>query len=104
MRKLIIALALTTSAPALAAPADDFRRLLDEHWAWTLRNNPVLASTIGVRDHDGQLADISLAAQDRRAREAQAFLKRLDAIPEAQLSAADRIAQHHSPRRSSRAA
>jgi uncharacterized protein (DUF885 family) len=90
MRKLTIALALAASAPAIAAPADGFRRLLDEHWAWTLRNNPVFASTIGVRDHDGRLQDISLAAQDRQAREAEAFLARLNAIPAGQLSPADR--------------
>jgi uncharacterized protein (DUF885 family) len=90
MRKLAIALLLASSAPAAAAPVDEFRRLLEEHYAWLLRENPVQATALGVREHDARIGDISPAARDRRAGEAQAFLRRLNAIPVAQLSAADR--------------
>ena len=92
MRRLLLAtaFALALAGPAAAAPADDLRTLIDEHWAWFLRNNPVYASALGVRDHDSELGDFSLAAQDRQAREAQAFIARLDAIPADRLSAAER--------------
>ena len=90
MRHLIIALMLASAAPAIAAPDDDFRRLLEDHYAWLLRENPTYATALGVRDYDDRIDDISPAARDRRAREAQAFLTRLNAIPVAQLSAADR--------------
>jgi uncharacterized protein (DUF885 family) len=90
MRKLAIAFLLASAAPAAAAPSDDFRLLLDEHYAWLLRENPVQATALGVREHDARIGDISPAARDRRAGEAQAFLTRLNAIPVAQLSAADR--------------
>ena len=90
MRHLIIALMLAAAAPAIAAPGDDFRRLLEDHYAWLLRENPTYATALGVRDYDDRIDDISPAARDRRAREAQAFLTRLNAIPVAQLSAADR--------------
>src|SRR5688500_10828735 len=90
MKKIVIALLLASAAPAAAAPADDFRRLLEDHYAWLLRENPTAATALGVRDHDDRIRDISPAARDRRAREAEAFLKRLDAIPAAELSAADR--------------
>ena len=90
MRTLIIAALLATATPAWATPAEDFQRLLTEHWAWVLRNSPTFATRLGVRDHDREIDDISLEAEDRRAREAQAFLDRLEAIPEDQLSAADR--------------
>ena len=87
---LAAAAALALAAPAAAAPVDDLRTLIDEHWAWFLRNNPVYASALGVRDHEGELGDFSLAAQDRQAREAQAFIDRLDAMPTASLGSADR--------------
>ena len=90
MRKILIAVLLATAAPAAAAPADDFRRLLEDHYGWLLRENPTAATALGVRDYDDRIRDISPAARDRRAREAEAFLKRLDAISAAELSAADR--------------
>jgi uncharacterized protein (DUF885 family) len=90
MRKIVIALLLAGSAPAAAAPADDFRRLIEDHWSWSMRENPVYATMIGVRDYDEELGDISLAAADRRTREAEGLLKRLNAIPVAALSPADR--------------
>jgi uncharacterized protein (DUF885 family) len=86
---LIAAVSLPTSAPA--APAEDFKMLTDEYWAFVLRENPVWASTLGHRENDAKLGDISLAAEDRRAGEAARFLARLNAMPDAGLSAADRI-------------
>lgn len=102
IRVLACVLALVAFAPAHAqnasaqtAPvrpaADSFKAVLADHWAWHLRNNPVQATTLGVRDYDTQLGDPSLAAMDRQAAEAAAFIRRLDAIPADQLSAADRL-------------
>jgi uncharacterized protein (DUF885 family) len=82
---------LALAAPARAAPPDDFHRLMDEHYAWLLRESPTYATSLGVHDYDRQIEDLSLAAADRRAREAGAFLARLEAIPEAALSPADRV-------------
>ena len=89
--KLLAAALLAAAAPAAATPAEDFQRLLADHYAWLLRENPVEATALGVRDYDDRIRDISLAAQDRRAREEQAFLARLDAIPADALSPADRV-------------
>ena len=72
MRKILIAVLLATAAPAAAAPADDFRRLLEDHYGWLLRENPTAATALGVRDYDDRIRDISPAARDRRAREAEA--------------------------------
>ena len=88
---LLIGAALLAAAPAAAAPPDDFKRLLDDHYAWLLRESPTYATALGVRDHDDRIEDLSLAARDRRAREAAAFLERLGRIPAESLSPADRV-------------
>jgi uncharacterized protein (DUF885 family) len=94
MRTLNLALAigaLALASPATAAAPEAFKALTDEYWAYVLRENPVWASQLGVRDRDDQLGEISLAADDRRGAAFAAFLKRLNAIPDTQLSPADRI-------------
>ncbi|QPQ54262.1 DUF885 domain-containing protein [Allosphingosinicella flava] len=87
---LVLAAALASATPAAAAPADDFAKLLEDHYAWLLRESPTYATTLGVRDYDDRIGDLSLAAQDRRAAEAKAFLARLDAIPADGLTDPDR--------------
>lgn len=82
---------LALAAPARAAPADDFHRLMDEHFAWLLRESPTYATSLGVHAYDRQIEDLSLVAADRRAGEAGAFLARLEAISEAALSPEDRV-------------
>ncbi|MFL6856278.1 MAG: DUF885 domain-containing protein [Allosphingosinicella sp.] len=84
------AAALALAAPAAAAPADDLKALMSDYYAWALKESPVTATSLGVRDYDERIEDISLAASDRRARDAAAFLARLEAIPDGALSAADR--------------
>src|SRR5262245_38274352 len=86
---LLAATMLALGAPALAGPAEDFRKLQDDYWAATLRDNPLFASSVGVKDYDRQLATLSLAEFDRVAAENAAFLKRLDAIPAASLPASE---------------
>ncbi len=86
-----IALVLTSAGAAHAGPREDLAALLDDHWQWALRESPRLASSVGVRDYDTELGDVSLAAEDRRAADAQRFLDRLEAIPDAGLDAAGRV-------------
>ncbi len=88
---LLAGAVLMAAVPADAAPADDFKRLLDDHYAWLLRDSPTYATALGVRDHDDRIEDPSLAARDRQAREAAAFLTRLERIPAESLAPADRV-------------
>ncbi|HEY0113952.1 MAG TPA: DUF885 domain-containing protein [Allosphingosinicella sp.] len=91
MKTHLIALAaLMLAAPAAAAPTDDFRILLDEHYAWLLRESPVQATALGVRDHDERIGDLSPEARERRVADSKRFLARLEAIPADALSTADR--------------
>ena len=89
----LLAAAFASAAPAAAAPADDFRALLDEHYSWLLSESPTYATALGVRDYDTKIEDLSLAAADRRAARAAAFLKRLDAIPDSGLDASQRTSK-----------
>ena len=91
VRQIIAAALLTTAMPALAGAPEDFKALTDEYWAFTMREFPTFASSLGIHDYDDQLGDISLAAEDRRAAQNQRYLTRLAAIPDAALSPADRI-------------
>jgi uncharacterized protein (DUF885 family) len=97
MRKLTLAIAAAASIafapPAAAGPAEDFAALTDQYWAFMLRENPTMASSLGHREHDAQLGDISLEAEDRRAAEVQRFLTRLNAVPASGLSPADQVNQ-----------
>jgi uncharacterized protein (DUF885 family) len=86
---LLFAAALAFAMPAIAGPTEDFQALQDDYWATLLKNSPTLATSVGVTKYDRELGDITLAAADRQAAEAAAFLKRLNAIPSASLSAAD---------------
>lgn len=90
MKKAIAALALLMATTAQAAPADDLKSVIADHWRWWLSANPVSATALGVRDYDDRIADISLAAKDRDAKTAEGFLARLNAIPETGLAPAER--------------
>lgn len=92
MRRFLVAAALLAfSIPAAAAPQDDLKALMEEHYRWLLEGSPTYATSLGVRDFDDHIDDLSPQARERRVREAQAFLARLDRIPAAQLPAADRV-------------
>ncbi len=90
MRTLALALLMSVSTPALAAPSDDLNSVINDHWAWFLKENPTTATALGVRDYDDKLPDYSLAARDKAAAEAQTLLDRLSAIPDAGLNDAER--------------
>jgi uncharacterized protein (DUF885 family) len=85
------AVALAISAPAHADANSDVKKLVDDVWAATLKEQPVYASALGVDTYAGQVGEYTLAAQDRRAADAAAFLKRLDAIPASELDAASKV-------------
>lgn len=83
--------ALAISAPAMAGPADDLSRVIDDHWAWYLSINPETATALGERRYDTQISDLSLAQADREAATAQSFADRLRAIPDDALTPSERV-------------
>jgi uncharacterized protein (DUF885 family) len=81
---------LLAATPAVASPSDDFQKLLDAHFAWVLADNPGFARSIGAPADPLAVAEVSLAAEDRRAAQEAEFLRQLEAIPDAGLSPAQR--------------
>lgn len=90
LKSSLAAFALLAAAPVAATPTTDLKTVIDAHWQWWLANSPVAASVLGDRRGDGKLDDNSLAAADRQAKEATAFVARLDAIPDAGLNDRER--------------
>ena len=84
-------LLLGTSYCALADGSADFDTLLEEHWEWTLANDPVMASTMGDRRYNTEWTDSSLDAIEQRHKERREFLRRAYAIDRDALSEEDRL-------------
>ena len=82
---LLAATMLVLAAPAAAGPVEDFQRLQDDYWAATLKNSPLFATQVGIKDYDREIGPLSLAEMDRQAAESAAFLQRLEVIPAASL-------------------
>jgi len=86
IRFILTWLLLTSSSAAFADATADFNALLDEHWAWTLTNSPVMASMMGDRSRNQDWGDQSLDAIDQRHNETREFLRRTYAIDREVLS------------------
>ncbi len=84
------ALILMASSLTAATPASPIDQIIKDHWSWFLAHNPVYASRLGVAGFGKQLGDISLAEADRQAESAAAFVKRLNTVPDAELTLSDR--------------
>jgi len=72
-------------------PRGALQALFDREWEWRLKEQPLLASSIGDHRYDDRLPDESLAAQTRRNQENDAFLADLAKIDRNTLEAADRV-------------
>jgi len=69
-----------SAAPELAARRQAFADLLAEHWEYTLRTNPELATILGDKRYDDQLSDLSQEGIDRHLAATAGFLSRFEAI------------------------
>ena len=80
----ILAVLLTAGAiPAGAQQAAAVRQLDElfaDEWATRLRENPLLATSMGVSDYNGSLPGVSFDDIERRKRHSAAFLDRLNRI------------------------
>jgi len=67
IRTTTLLLALAAAAPLAAAPdSEAFRALYEKEWDFRLREFPMLASGVGVRDYDNRLSHVAFDDQQRR--------------------------------------
>ncbi|WP_428407092.1 DUF885 domain-containing protein [Hyphococcus sp.] len=79
------------TAPAPEPEPDTLEDIMEDHWAWVMEENPVFASSLGVRDYDDELSDPSLKAEAAREAKTAEFAERLKALDETQLSEEERV-------------
>ena len=90
----IVALAACTPAPATnpAKTAESqLHAIIDEHWDYSLRENPLMATQAGVSDYNDQLPRVTAADRERRLATEREFLHRLQTIDAEALGADQRI-------------
>jgi uncharacterized protein (DUF885 family) len=71
-------------------PADALKELIDDEWAWRLRESPLFATSVGDHSANDRLPSVSVADYERREKDNRAFLDRWKAIDGTKLSGADR--------------
>ena len=90
----IVALAACTPAPATnpAKTAESqLQAVIDDHWDYSLRENPLMATQAGVSDYNHLLPRVTVVDRERRLAMEQEFLHRLQAIDAEALGADQRI-------------
>ncbi|MCH8221711.1 MAG: DUF885 domain-containing protein, partial [Proteobacteria bacterium] len=65
--------------------------IIDEHWDYSLRENPLMATQAGVSDYNHLLPRVTVADRERRLATEREFLHRLQAIDAEALGADQRI-------------
>jgi len=89
---MAIVFALATASSLAQSNADtQFQKLMDAHWAAKLKQNPVFATSLGVRDYDHLLSDPSLQAYENSIEQATEFARELEKISTSRLSANNRL-------------
>jgi uncharacterized protein (DUF885 family) len=78
-------------APGASAASAGLHRLLEEEWAARLREDPLLATSVGDHRYDDCLPSVALADLERAAQRRRSTLTRLQAIERGRLDAEDRI-------------
>ncbi len=91
MRSIFAAVVWVASSVTTFAASAELKSVLDDHWAWTLKNSPRLATELGVRDYDDRLGELSAASFDRVTQEMKSFVARLEKIDAKTLDEAEQI-------------
>jgi uncharacterized protein (DUF885 family) len=77
------------AAATTGVDSPELAKLLRDHWDWQLRNEPLQATTLGVRLYDDQLPKNDAASIAQRYADVRGLLARADALQSAALSPAD---------------
>jgi prolyl oligopeptidase len=91
IRNITAILLILIGNSAYAAARDDFAALLGDAWEWQLRENPVMASSLGDRRYNDRWQDSSLESVASRQEKQREFNERLLAIDSSQLDDNDQL-------------
>jgi len=77
---------------ALAATATEkLQKVIDDHWQYSLREDPISAGRMGLAGYNNRLPGVTATDRARRLKAEQALLQRLQAIEPQQLTDSDRV-------------
>ncbi|WP_444934601.1 DUF885 domain-containing protein [Microbulbifer sp. JTAC008] len=87
----LIATSLLMPSAWAATATEELQSVLNDHWQYTLREDPITAGRVGVSDYNRELPGVTAEDRQRRIKAEQAFIRRLEAIDQSKLSASDRV-------------
>ncbi|SHG28627.1 Uncharacterized conserved protein, DUF885 familyt [Microbulbifer donghaiensis] len=76
-----------------ATATEQLQSVIDDHWQYSLKEDPIMAGRMGVPDYNDRLPGVSREDHARRLKAEKAFLARLKQIDAGQLSEAERVNQ-----------
>ena len=88
---LVLGAAASVAVAAAADPAPALHALFAEEWEYTLREDPLFATSVGDNRYNDRLPSQSPADQARRAEHQRQALDRLHAIDRTRLAEPDRV-------------
>ncbi|MDH4048399.1 MAG: DUF885 domain-containing protein [Gammaproteobacteria bacterium] len=91
VRTVVATLLILIGNLSIAAPTDEFAVLLKDAWEWQLRENPVMASSLGDRRYNDRWSDSSLQNIEAQQQQQRDFMRRLLAIDPTQLDSANQL-------------
>lgn len=91
----LLSLALLWLAPAAlaATAAEQLQKVIDDHWQYSLQEDPISAGRMGLAGYNNRLPGVTATDRARRLKAEQALLQRLQAIDTKSLTDSDRVNQ-----------
>lgn len=88
---IALCLALAPLAASAATPGEQLQTIIDQHWQYSLKENPIMAGRMGVKDYNNRLPGVTEKDRARRLKAEKAFIQRLQDIPADKLNQPERI-------------
>jgi len=88
---LAIVAALIAPAAQAASAAEQLQSIIDDHWQYSLQEDPITASRMGEQGYSDRLPGVSEKDRARRLKAEKTFVERLDKIDSKQLNESGRI-------------
>ena len=84
-------LSLLAANAMAAAASEQLQSVIDDHWQYSLKEDPITAGRMGVPDYNDRLPGVAPKDRARRLKAEQQFLARLNKIDAKQLSESERV-------------